>query len=167
MNTRQPNASNYNFTWNDSITGQTIRNVGVGEYSVTVTYKDYGCPVDNSIYVFALTNITANPGFRFKGEIYDDNSTYCVGDTVELISYYSIHDLDYIDIGCDSIIWKSVNNIIATFDSTYYTKVSRNNGDNYYYLTVYKDGCYDIDSIKANSFDYADVKVSAYKIDPI
>ncbi|NLK15372.1 MAG: T9SS type B sorting domain-containing protein [Bacteroidales bacterium] len=162
----QPNVNDYNFIWNDSITGQTISNIGVGEHTVTVTYKDYGCPVENSIYLFALTNITANPGFRFKGELYDDNSTYCVGDTVELISYYSVHDLDYIDIGCDSITWESVNNIIETYDSTFYTTVSRNNGDNYYYLTVYKDGCYDTDSIKANNFDFADVKVSAYKIDP-
>ena len=83
-----------------------------------------------------------------------------------MISYYSVHDLDYIDIGCDSITWESVNNIIETYDSTFYTTVSRNNGDNYYYLTVYKDGCYDTDSIKANNFDFADVKVSAYKIDP-
>ena len=74
----QPNVNDYNFIWNDSITGQTISNIGVGEHTVTVTYKDYGCPVENSIYLFALTNITANPGFRFKGELYDDNSTYCV-----------------------------------------------------------------------------------------
>ncbi|HON18887.1 MAG TPA: gliding motility-associated C-terminal domain-containing protein, partial [Salinivirgaceae bacterium] len=164
----QPDPSQYTYLWSN---GQTLQSatVGMGYYDVTVAYAPYPqCTATNSILVdMAHNNIYPNASLDPLAGITKD-STVCVGDTIAVYSYYNIYGLDGIGRNADSIRWISQNPILVrpiTDTIEYYTITSSNTDRNKFYVTVYSNGCSNVDSLTVRTFNLPEVEASAFKID--
>ncbi len=170
----QPEPDYFNYQWSNDSTGAIATGFGLGAYSVTVADKVYGCPVVATILVdSARNNIFAraslNPQLIPNHPLTKD-STYCIGDEAGLYSYYQVYGLDGVHVNADAVTWASnnvINNRPVGESVEYYTIAQRNSGDEKFYVTVSYNGCSDTDSLTVRALDLPDVRISAYKIDPV
>ena len=163
----QPDATVYGYEWSNDSTGSTVGGIKLGSYNVTVTYNGQ-CPVSNSILVdLARNNIFANATLDPSAGVTKD-STVCIGDTISIFSNYDIYGLDGMFVNADSVKWNSINPIAArpindTVD--YYTVANRNISANKFYVTVFSNGCSNIDSLIVRELNFPCWVERAFKQD--
>ncbi|MDD2564964.1 MAG: gliding motility-associated C-terminal domain-containing protein, partial [Salinivirgaceae bacterium] len=163
----QPDPSVYSYSWSNDSVGQSVSGFGLGSHAVTVTYEGL-CPVSNFIYIdSAHHNIFANATLDPTAGITKD-STFCIGDMVRLFSNYAVYGLDGVYVNADSVVWTSENAIEyrpITDTVEYYTVARQNSAENIINVTVYSNGCSNVDSLHVRAFDIPEVAVAAFKQD--